>query len=224
MKVLIASVLVLIAIPTPAQSLSAKKKGVADFKMTVSATSKKSAIGTLAQSTVFKAEKKRYEDLLAEAVKLVKPGSGEREWSYESLAKPTFQTSKVISYVNSSYTYTGGAHGIGVTRTYNFATVNNKPTQIKVWDVIQPSMKNELKLLLLGNAAANNNTDWVQDGSQDFLEVQLQRFHISKDGLVWEFDPYELGSYAAGAFSFTLKWDEIRHILRPHNPIASVMN
>lgn len=45
------------------------------------------------------------------------------------------------------------------------------------------------------------------------LEFDKNNFYLSNDGLVIEYQKYVLGSGASGIFSFTIPYDEIKHIL-----------
>lgn len=145
-------------------------------------------------------------------------------WNYEGGFATVLNKGNVVSITGGCYTYMGGAHGLGVARTYNYGLVGGKPKRLTLWDIVQKSSRQEIRLMLLGKASANPNTDWIQDGIyNDFTEDQLNRFWIAPDALVFEFNPYELGSYAAGAFTFRLTYAELKSVLRPNNPLKAII-
>lgn len=184
-------------------------------------------LSRLAGSTVSREELKRFQKFVAEAKRDAKEYRRREpmRYGYDATSEIRLRTPQVISVVVSNFTYLGGAHGMGLTRTYNFGFVNGKPKALSIWDIVRPdaSTQRELQLLLLGKATANPYTDWVQDGSkQGFTKEEIERFWASTDGLTWEFDAYELGSYASGPFSFTLTWSELGPLLRDGHPLSSL--
>lgn len=207
------------------QQFSLIKKGSWEFKLKVDAPKGKSALEKFAHKWVLGAEKKNFDDYVSQAKRDWDPSgqNGGTPWAYEAGSSVSFFGKGILSYTTGCYSYLGGAHGIGVTRTANFAVVNGKPTKVGLWSLLRSSAseKAEVSLLLLGKAAANPNTDWIQDGMvNEFTPGQLERFHVTKTGLMWEFDPYELGSYASGPFSFELSWKELKNLVRMDGPLA----
>jgi len=214
----------------PAQPLTTwreKVKGKWSAEATFVTPKTNTALGKLAKSDFLAAEKKIYTNFVANTkadFKELKDDFGMGEWSYEAGSEIVFETKDIISIRAGSYSYMGGAHGIGVTRTYNYGIVNGKPKRLTIWDIVQKDSRQELRLVLLGHAMANPNTDWVQEGIyNDFTETQFNRFWISRTGLTFEFDPYELGSYAAGPFSFHVRYDEVAKVIRPNSPISHLI-
>jgi hypothetical protein len=181
----------------------------------------------LASTKVSQQELKRFQAFVAQARKDAKEYRRKEpmRYGYDATSEIRMRTPRVISVAVSNFTYFGGAHGMNLTRTYNFGMVSGKPKMLSIWDVVRPdpSTQRELQLLLLGKATANPFTDWVQDGSkQSFNKEEIERFWVSEKGLTWEFDQYELGSYASGPFSFTLSWAELGPLLRDGHPLSSV--
>lgn len=149
---------------------------------------------------------------------------GAGPWSYEAGGSVKLNRSGVVSILCGSYSYMGGAHGMGMSRTYNYGIVNGKPKKLTIWDIIRKENRSELRLILLGKAVKKEGTDWIQDGMvNDFTEDQLNRFWISRWGLTFEFDAYELGSYASGPFTFDVPWSELRQSMVAKNPLSGLL-
>lgn len=184
-------------------------------------------VGRFAKADFLAAEKKIYQAFVTNTkadFKIYKEDFGLAAWSYEAGSEVVRDSGGVVSIKVGCYSYMGGAHGIGVTRTYNYALVGGKPKRLTLWDVVQKSGRQDMRLILLGHALANPNTDWIQDGIyNDFTEDQFNRFWIAYNGLVFEFNPYELGSYAAGPFTFPVAFEEMRGVLRPNNPLRDLI-
>jgi hypothetical protein len=186
-----------------------------------------SSLTRFAQKDYWAAETARFNRFVKDTKSDFRENKGDfglSPWTYEGGGSVVFNKKNVVSISAGCYTYMGGAHGLGVTRTYNYGLVGGKPKRLSLWDIVRKEGRQEVRLLLLGKAAANPNTDWIQDGMfNDFDEEQLNRFWISADGLTFEFDPYELGSYASGAFSFKVTFKELKPVLREKNPLSGLL-
>jgi hypothetical protein len=52
------------------------------------------------------------------------------------------------------------------------------------------------------------------------MPTDITQFWVKgKAGCTWEFDPYALGSYASGPFSFEFSWAELKPFLKSPNPL-----
>lgn len=152
-----------------------------------------------------------------------KPEYESLAWSYEAGTEVKWNKPALLSFVVGCYQFEGGAHGIGVTRTYNFGIVGGKPKRLTLGDCLSgPSAKTEVQTKIIEKAMKTSGTDWIDEGMvTELTSEQLNRFWVSKAGLVFEFDPYELGSYAAGPFTFTLTWAELKPLLKRGGPVSS---
>ncbi|MCE9558584.1 MAG: DUF3298 and DUF4163 domain-containing protein [Armatimonadetes bacterium] len=212
----------------PVTIQSAHKKGFWKDVITYPKIVGADAFAQLARATVVGEETAIYNIFRKEAVNYwANPGPGDQaKWGYEATTKLVYNGYGIASFVSQSYWYQGGAHGIGVTRTYNFGIVNGKPKRLTLADCCKDKLaKEDLATLLFQVAQATPFTDWIQDDTlQEFTEEQLNRFWIATEGLVFEFNPYELGSYASGPFTFKLKWAQIKDLLRKGGPITIPKN
>lgn len=184
------------------------------------------AISKFAGAAVSKAERKLYDEFVGEASRYFAAPDADAPapWTYEMASTATRRHDKVVSVLVETYSYLGGAHGIGVKRTYNFGFVAGKPKRLSLADcLVGSSSMRELRLRLLEKAMNTPGTDWIEEGEvRDFTKEQLDRFWIGKDGLTFEFNPYELGSYASGPFSFKFSWSELKGLVRSDGPLGAI--
>ncbi|MCW5935947.1 MAG: DUF3298 and DUF4163 domain-containing protein [Fimbriimonadaceae bacterium] len=129
----------------------------------------------------------------------------------------------LVSVSFSTYRYTGGAHGMGQTTTYNYA-VGLKPEgrRLRASDLV-PKGVDPMKTLgpeIIGKLLQSGKAEWLEDGMLTELTTeQLNRFAIDKKGITWFFDPYEMASYAAGPQEAFLTWEELQPYLNPNGVV-----
>jgi hypothetical protein len=206
--------------------LSDKAKGKWEATAEIPMVKGSSPVQRLAARDIVQGETKWFQHFIKIAHEDFKddPNPGLNEWSYEAGGTVTMNRPDLVSIDAGCYSYMGGAHGLGTTRTYNYGLVEGKAKRLTLWDIVQKMSRQEMRLILLGKATATEGTDWIQDGMiNDFTDEQYNRFWIAKDALVFEFDPYELGSYASGPFTFRIPFSELKQILRPAGPLKGLM-
>lgn len=143
------------------------------------------------------------------------------ELAYDTSSEVKLNDGKVISVLVSSYTYLGGAHGMSFCRTFNFGMVNGKPKGLSLAELVGKGNIPKVQLLLLEKFLADKNVQWADEGwITELTPAQLNRFWIHGKGLTWEFDPYELASYAMGRFTFSLTWADLKPLLRSGSPVG----
>jgi hypothetical protein len=131
----------------------------------------------------------------------------------------------LLSVVVRTEFYSGGAHGMSFTRTYNFWHLAGKPKTFGLWDALKgdAASRRELDYLLMQKALADNRTAWVDEGMiTDFKQQNLSRFYFTRDGITFVFDPYELGPYAVGTIELSIPYGELKPIIRPKGPLSFV--
>jgi hypothetical protein len=107
----------------------------------------------------------------------------------------------------------GGAHPNGASYFLNF----NKQTgdTISLLDIVKPETIDELvyrgkQQFIKENGPLGKDSDWFFGG-----EFALPAsFSIGKGGLLFQYNSYEAGPYAAGAPQFFLSWKQIKDIVR----------
>jgi len=117
---------------------------------------------------------------------------------------------ELLSGVMTSYAFVGGAHGMTHSLPFNFALVSGKPKEIRFGDIFKPGVGSAVSQRVFAKLAGVERAAWVQDGQvSQMTPEQLDRFVITRQGVKFLFDRYELGPYSAGDFNVTLLFSEI---------------
>ncbi len=118
-------------------------------------------------------------------------------------------------YIFSISTYTGGAHGLQFTRTFNYDQ-NGKVVALaelftngeKGLETIAPFVQKAITAKKISDA------DWIKDGTAPTLE-NYQSFVISDEGVTFIFDAYQVAPYAAGTQSILVPITAFKSIANP---------
>lgn len=120
--------------------------------------------------------------------------------------------------------YTGGAHPGYATSTLNFDVQNKR--ELKLADLFQPK-SNYLKVIsdysiaeLKKMVGDLSDDDWIKNGAGAKTE-NFQSWNITKKGLMFTFDPYQVAAYAAGSFTVIVPYDKLKPILQISESPAS---
>lgn len=157
------------------------------------------------------------------AAKDVDVGSG----SYEYIQQYTlpYASGELISAGISIYSYTGGAHGMSVVRGVNTLTKLDRPLTAK--DIIAPEKLADATRFcraVLGKIKAGNGTDPATDSflTDDAIVGNMkedQNWLISKEGASVHYNPYDIGSYAEGAFDCLIPWADLKGFAPASSPL-----
>ncbi len=202
--------------------LSDKMQNKWSVTATIPAFAGKDPLSQLAKKAITAKMTKDFRDFMKEVKKDWVPGYESAPYGLESGATRQLGDTLAQSYTISTYRFLGGAHGVGVTECMNFAMVNGKPKQVKLWDVFNINKAKGLCELIRVKAKKNPMTDWLQDSDmkKKLVPSDITQFWVKgKAGCTWEFDPYALGSYASGPFSFEFSWAELKPFLKSPNPL-----
>lgn len=127
-----------------------------------------------------------------------------------------FAGSKIISILNSSYFYTGGAHGNYVYESFNYAVSDDQFRRLELSSILSlNSARFNLLNRLLVEKLKEKKATFVLDGSVNAFEMgELSpSFSIKENGFVFTFAPYMVDAYAAGTYEIFISFDEIRMAL-----------
>ena len=133
-------------------------------------------------------------------------------WEHEVSMHAYFQTPTLLTVGISTYDYSGGAHPNHWIEFMSFAAVGGKARQLTLKDFFRPGFDaaSHVSNLVIKKLKAEEGADWVRNGEVKKLDSKmLQRFTPDKGGMVWFFNPYEVGPYAAGDFEVKLTLKEL---------------
>jgi hypothetical protein len=150
--------------------------------------------------------------------------------------KITFVSEAALSIVFTNYTYQGGAHGMTLFSSDNFILnpVGRLPlntffkTGSDFHGVIGHLAREALKKQAWERSLSEDRTffaglfdnqedQWLVQGTT-FNESTQPEFTFTDSGLTVYFPPYQVAAYAAGTFEVTLRYYDLRDILRPAGP------
>jgi hypothetical protein len=131
-----------------------------------------------------------------------------------------------IEFTVSSYS-AGAAHPNSYTEVVNFDLKNGK--LLKLTDLFQPGSKylqtlsgyciQALTKQAKEAGDTNPDEDWIKKGAAPEL-TNYDNWSITKKGLGITFDPYQVGSYAAGPQYVLVPYSALKEIIKPDGPVG----
>ena len=109
-----------------------------------------------------------------------------------------------ISFVNEIYMYTGGAHGNKLENYYTFSLKSNQLIDAKSF-----FKSNSCEAIIQLQKVALKEK--VKDLSEFFLDGLscTSNFYITKKGVTFHYNQYDIASYAAGSIDILIKTEDI---------------
>lgn len=196
------------AIKVSHQEIHREKVGYYDAKANVPKFS-----GNALAALASKAARSDADSRIAEFMKDVKGmDKPTMPWTLECSSEISVAKDKLISFSILTYWYTGGAHPNREYSTMNFATMNGKSKRIGLADIMLVRMTPEaLAWQLVQPKLKAMDASSVVDGSvKSLTREQCDNFVVTKNGLQWQFSPYEMGSYAEGEMMVDVPWSALK--------------
>ena len=147
---------------------------------------------------------KEYRTLKFERENSVDKDEIDSVYSVSSNERVFYENDKLLVLLESSYIYTGGAHGMGVESYY--VLIGKK--QISIDDLLKNSGNEKLRSMI-----------WDKIKDVAFEEVKNEfkisdNFYISPNGVTFVYAPYEVAAYAYGSVKAHFTFDEISPFLK----------
>ena len=123
---------------------------------------------------------------------------------------------KIMGLAFNTYYYTGGAHGITLTKTLNYNL--ESPIKINLQDIFKPGFDyvNFISAYCIDDIISqmsdlgfNPDISWISSGASPD-EEKFQNFLLSEDFLIIIFNPYEVGPYIIGTVYVKIPIDAFR--------------
>jgi hypothetical protein len=146
------------------------------------------------------------------------------EYEASSSVEILYNNDNILSVSNINFTYLGGAHPNTLFTLVSFDLATGK--KITTADLFKPGF--EKKLYELGekqfrkfyqlddNKSLNDQGFWFEDGFK-----LNDNFYITKAGIKFLFNPYEVGPYALGAPEVYFRFSDIKDLLREDSIITA---
>lgn len=156
----------------------------------------------------------------ADEVETERRGSGTleggSEWAYayevEYVDKRT--DGKVISFVRYNYSDFGGLHGITYTNGVNYDAATGARLNLSDITEDREAFLAEAKEYILMLGESEEFKDRLSPNYADYIDNILQEdlWYFDEEGITFIANTYELASYAAGIFYFTIPYDKLTNI------------
>ena len=124
------------------------------------------------------------------------------------------QRNHIVSFTQSTYSFTGGAHGIEYTSYLNIDT--NKKALITLNDVVSEKNQAKLKALLWETYTSERGGEGQTPLFAEKKDFRISHnFYFGKNGVVFVYPVYELGPYAEGEIELTVSYYQLNDLLTP---------
>lgn len=129
---------------------------------------------------------------------------------------------RFVTYQQCESIYSGGTHGGFTERLVSFDHVNNQ--EIDNSYLFKPGYEEELANILVEEALKSLDNQVsessIRAGVTNLDEegnpiggYTFPRLGLSEEGVVFSFQPYEISSFADGAFHFVIPYERVKHLL-----------
>ena len=142
------------------------------------------------------------------------PGDGARGWELSGESRQLGRWKDLLTVAIDSYEFTGGAHGLPVTRWLNWDLAAHRP--VPLGQVIKPGQEDALEA-----AARRAHDRWLEkevDSDEDFRQAwpfqESSDFRLTRKGLVLHYDVYSIAPYVMGQPTLTLPWKDLDGVIR----------
>ena len=144
-------------------------------------------------------------------------------WSLSRTAEIAYQDPKVVSLRLSEDVFQGGAHGLTTTHYASFDPATGR--QLGLADLVTP--EGEARLVEIGERELRKvhevpsgqslaDAGFTFEGGKFVLSKELA---VLADGLIFYYNPYEIGPYAMGPTEITIPRSELAPIAKPGGPL-----
>lgn len=147
------------------------------------------------------------------------------EWSYDIGMEIVFNDENFVCYALNQYEYTGGAHGNGF-NLYHIFDLKNK-NKITKKEIFKKGTDAKLLAKIIEKLALKNGVKgqnglksagyWVQEIKPN------NNIYITKAGVVFHYNAYEIAPYAMGTTEILIPFNEIKNILKTTSPIMRIV-
>lgn len=140
------------------------------------------------------------------------------KWSIRIDAKVEYYGARVLTFKISDYVYFGGAHGSE--NTYIVSYQVPELTQLGLLDLIldADTMRKEAEAQFKVLRQIDPSANLGSDGSESENVTQFvisENFGVTKDGLLFIYNPYEIAPYSEGDISLLIPFDKLGSVFSP---------
>lgn len=121
-----------------------------------------------------------------------------------------YNKDNILSMTVSTYQYTGGAHGMEVTTSYNIDTKTGKNIALK--DVFKKGVDYKK---IINNEIKNEIKETKKEGYNFVTITDNQNFFFNKGALNIKFNAYDIAPYSEGAPLFEISVSKLKNYINP---------
>ncbi|MCM3701458.1 DUF3298 and DUF4163 domain-containing protein [Paenibacillus macerans] len=130
--------------------------------------------------------------------------------SFKATPSTKYNKNNRLSIVYSDYYYTGGAHGMLASVSYNFDVQTGK--QIRLKDILTKDYQKDNLEIALANELAKKSAageNVFPDSAYSFTLDMDNSFYFYDKGIVYQFQPYEVAPYGEGFVDIKIPYETI---------------
>lgn len=141
------------------------------------------------------------------------PYSNGRHYQLQGETRILRQTHRLIALEVTGYSYTGGAHGMGLTSYINYDPIAKKIVRLNdvLQDHYEPALTKTAEKIFRKNEGLPPNTPLPPD-TYFFKDNQFhlnENYTFTKDGIQFLYNPYEIKPYAAGQTRLLVPYSQL---------------
>lgn len=181
----------------------------------------RSGVARLANTVIGKESRKDLDVFIADAKGLPSDSSASGRLFFESKATVSTALHDLVSVFMQPEFYTGGAHGYRSFHVYNFGLVEWKPKRLKLQDLFRPNTDSRKVMsdLVIPKLKAMGASSVVDGAYTKLSKEHAEMFVVTPNGVTFLFAPYEVGSYAEGAYIVKVPYSEFKDRCDPDGPL-----
>ncbi len=121
----------------------------------------------------------------------------------------------------SNYSYLGGAHPNSYQTYLNFNRKTGELIQLEDITLDQEAVLNVAEQQFRTTYNLSPEDPLTKAGLFENELVLPKNFAITNKGLIFLYNPYEIGPYAAGYYEFTIPWESLAGLVKRNYPPES---
>lgn len=133
---------------------------------------------------------------------------------YDSIY-PVYAHGDILGYSQRSYEFEGGAHGIYVSHYSTFSlSMGRVLSENDIFNLTDENMNDIAGKLVEDFKQESGESPWC-----DTLDFLNGNFYVTDDAMYYQYEPYELGSYAVGAPCLELSKEFLKPYMKQDGPL-----
>ena len=157
---------------------------------------------------------------------LYQEGAASFDWQKRKEVRILHNEKEVLSLEYFDYGFTGGAHGLSLSNFHVFDLQDGH--QITLDEVFRDEYNNDLRDIINSAARSKYRLQRNQLMTDAGFFVQYldptSNFYITKDGMGFYYNQYEVAPFALGPVEIFVNYGELRRILRENSPVYRIIS